>query len=112
MPKRKAANRKKQGNADGAKKPHTAVVAAMADGSDPLDAAIAHAQLTQRMAVHTLKLVDTIQKKEGSFSQRMQSVVDRLQAEADRSDSLIDLSLVVEGEKVTRCIRTDNQAAP
>ena len=60
--------------------------------------------------MQTLKLTDAIAATEGSHTQRMQAVVDLLEADADRPDSLIDLSLVVEGEKVSRCVRTGDMA--
>jgi hypothetical protein len=107
MPKRKAVSDEKQG----AKKPRAAAAAAAADDGKSLDAAIAHAQLTPHTAVQTLKLVDAIKATEGSYTQRMQTVVDLIKADADRPDSLIDLSLVVEGEKVSQLISTGGSAA-
>ena len=85
MHKRKAANHKKLG------------------GADDADGAISHAQLTPRTAVHTLKLLDAITANKGSYTQRIQTVADQLKADTIRPDSLLDLSLVVEGERVRLC---------
>jgi hypothetical protein len=41
----------------------------------------------------------------------MQTVVDLLEADGDRPEWLLDLSLVVEGEEVSRYIRTGSTAA-
>jgi hypothetical protein len=61
--------------------------------------------------MQTLKLTDAIAATEGSHTQRMQAVVDLLKADADRPDSLIDLSLVVDGDEVRLCICKGDSAA-
>jgi hypothetical protein len=108
MPKRKAASCEKQGSAEGAKKPHTegaaAAAADAADGNGSFDAAVARANLAPRIATHTLKLMHAFKTTDGSFTLRMQAVVDLLKQDADRPESLLNLSLVAEGEKVSRSI--------
>ena len=110
MPKRKATSRKKHDGADGAKKPRTqgaaATAADAADGDSSFDAALACALQAPRVALQTLKLIDALKATDGSQTQRMQTVVDLLEADAGRPKSLLDLSLVVEGEKVSRCMCT------
>jgi hypothetical protein len=108
MPKRKAASRKKQDGTGGAKKPRCATAS---DGDQSLDSAVHRARLASHTVVQTLALVDAIQSTTGSFAQRMQAVADLLKEDADRSDSLIDLSLVAEGETVRLCIRTSGMSA-
>ena len=112
MPKRKAASRNKQDGADGAdgaKKPRSERAAAAqadpSDGNGSIDAVRARPDLAPRIAFQTLKLADAIKATEGSYTQRMQAVADPLKEDTDRHESLIDLSLVVEGEKVSCCIR-------
>ena len=47
-----------------------------------------------------------------SWAQRVQAVADLLKADADRPDFLLNLSLVVNGDKVSRCIRLVDTAPP
>ena len=111
MHKRKTASRNKRDGSAGVKRPRiTGAAAAVADVAEPncpIQADLERAQLTPRIAVQTLKLVDAIKAAQGSWTQRMQTVAGQLQADASRSQSLIDLSLVVEGEKVSGRIRTN-----
>jgi hypothetical protein len=115
MPKRKAASRKKQGGADGAKKPRTqGAAAAAADathGDGSFESALACALRAPSVATHTLKLLRAIKATDVSHTQRLQTVVDLLTADAVRPKSLLDLSLVVEGEEVSRCIRRGDTPA-
>lgn len=105
MSKRKNADGYKPSGANIAKKPRTA------DGDQSLDSAVLRAQLASHAVVQTLDLVDALQSTAGSFKQRMQIVADLLNKDAARSESLLDLSLVVEGESVGRCIGTGDTAA-
>ena len=116
MSKRKAADDHNPDGADGAKKPRTeGAAAALADpsaGTGSIEAARARPDLAPRIAMQTLKLVDAIKATDGSHTQRMQTVADLIKADADRPDWLIDFSLVVEGEEVSRCsIHTGGVAA-
>lgn len=97
-------NKKKQSGSDNAKKPRTegaSVAVHLTDSSNCLDIALAHAKLSARIAVHTLRLVDAARAENGSHAHRMRVMIDVLLEDADRLDSLIDLSLVVEGEQVS-----------
>ena len=105
MPKRKAASRKKQDGADGAKKPRTSAAAAAAAAAthsdDSFESALACALQAPSVATQTLKLVDALKATDGSHTERMQTIVDLLKQDVGRPESLLDLSLVVEGEKVS-----------
>ena len=115
MPKRKAASRKKQDGADGAKKPRTQGAAATgadaAGGDGSFDAALTRANLAPRIATQTLKLIDALKATDGNYTQRVQTVADLLKVDTERPKSLIDQSLVVEGERVSRSIHTGGAAA-
>ena len=112
MPKRKAASRKKQDGAEGAKKPRASAAAAAAadaaDGDGSFEAAVTRANLAPRIATQTLKLVDALKATDGSHTQRMQTVVDLLEEDAGRPDSLLDLSLVVEWAVLDRRIQSES----
>ena len=113
MSKRKTADDHNPDCADGAKKPRTeGAAAAKADVTDSHGCIkTASADLVPCIARHTLKLVDAMHTSSISFAQRMHAVADLLQADASRSRSLIDLSLVPEGDEVRRCsIRTGSRA--
>lgn len=102
---RKAASRKKQDVADGDKKPRASAAAAAAaadvDGDGSFDAAVTRANQAPLIVLQTFKLVDALKATGGGHTQRMQTVVDLLEEDAGRPDSLLDLSLVVEGERVS-----------
>ena len=104
------------GNSDGAKKPRSEGAAAAAAAKDAteqirsIEATRIRPDLVPRIGLQTLELADALKATEGSYTQRMQTVVDLIKADADRPDSLIDLSLVVEGEKVSRRVRTGDMA--
>ena len=105
MPKRKASSRKKQDSAGGAKKTRTqGAAAAAADATDSdsaFEAALTRANLAPLIAEQTLKLMDAIKATDISRAQCVQVVVDLLKADADRPDSLLDLSLPLEGHWVS-----------
>lgn len=118
MSKRKAASRTKQGGADGADgakkwgaETSTAAQADPSDGNGSIEAARARPDLVPRIALQTLKLVDAVKATDGSCIQRILTVADLLQTDAARHESLIDLSLVVEGEKVRPCVRAGTATA-
>jgi len=105
MSKRKTADDPIHSDSDGAKKPRTEGAAAAAedaaDSDGSFEADLTRANLAPRIATQTLKLVDAIKAFGDSWTQRMQAVVDLLQADAARPESLLDLSLVVQGETVS-----------
>ena len=117
MSKRKTADDHDPDGADSAKKPRTEGVAAAQahppDGTGSIEAVRSRPDLDMRIALQTLKLVDAITATDGSWTQRMQAVADLLRADADRFDSLIDLSLIVEGDEVrfSARIRTGGTSA-
>jgi hypothetical protein len=80
---------------------HAEAAAPAAAGRDPRDTALAHAQLARQIATQTLRLIKALQATGGSCGKRVQSVVNLLQEDADRPESLIDLSLSFEGDKVS-----------
>ena len=88
----------------GAKKPRTEGAAAAeanaTDQSECFESALTGALLAHRIATQTLNLVDAIKAIQGSYMQRMQTVVNELKADAARPASLLDLSLVPEGDEV------------
>ena len=100
MPKRKAAGRAKKSGAGQAKKPrHSDPAAAAHEGHR--DAALARARLAPLVVTQTLRLIDAIQATDGSCAQRVQSVVKLVKEDAHRPESLIDLSLPLEGDMVS-----------
>jgi hypothetical protein len=103
MPKRKAASRAKKNGAGHAKKPRRAdpPAEAAAARKGQRDAALAHAQLAPQIATQTLTLVNSMKAAGGSCAERMESVVNLLTEDADRPESLIDLSLPLEGDEVS-----------
>ena len=105
MPKRKAASRANTSGAGQGKKPRhsdpPAEAAAAASREDQRDAALAHARLAPQIAAQTLRLTDAVQATDGSCLERAQSVVNLLTEDADRPESLIDLSLRLEDDEVS-----------
>ena len=104
MPRRRAARRAKQ---SGEGQTHLmcqtsppAAAAAVAS-RDPRDAALARAQLAPLIVTHTLRLIDAIQMTDGSCVQRVQWMVDLLKEDARHPESLLDLSLPMEGSRVS-----------
>ena len=85
--------------------------AAATNSTVSLNTALARAKLAPRIALQSLKLADAIKATDGNHTQRMHTVVDLLQADAERPESLIDLSLVVEGGKVRPCVRAGTAKA-
>jgi len=77
-----------------------ASASAASSGADSLDVAIRRAKLGPCIAVHTLKLADTI-KTSGSHASRMKALIVLLKADADRPESLLDWSLVPAGDEVS-----------
>ena len=102
MPRRRAARRAKQ---SGEGQTHlmcqTSPPAAAAAGRDPRDAALARAQLAPLIVTHTLRLIDAIQMTDGSCVQRVQWMVDLLKEDTRHPESLLDLSLPMEGSRVS-----------
>ena len=93
---------KKQRTAPAATSAAAAVAQQRADHIGALDVeatGLAHAKLTRRTAVHTVKLAFAIRSGPFSFVNTL-SVFDQLAADAARPDSLLDLSLVPEGSTV------------
>ena len=101
MPKRKASSRAKKNGAGLAKKPRHSDPPAAAGREGQRDAALAHAKLAPQIAAQTLRLADAMQATDGSCVERVQSVVNLLKEDADRPESLIDLSLSFEGDEVS-----------
>ena len=101
MPKRKAASVENQVGADETKRLRASSAAAAAESNGFFESAVARANLAPRIAAHTLKLIHALKATDGSHTPRMQAVVDLLKQDACRPDSLLDLSLIAEGEKVS-----------
>lgn len=107
MPNRKAASRAKKNGAGQDKMPRHAYppaeAAAAASREGQRDAALAHAQMARQIAAQTLRLIKALQATGGSCGRRVQSVVNLLKdsEDADRPESLIDLSLSFEGDEVS-----------
>ena len=72
----------------------------------PRNAALARARLAPLIAAQTLRLIKAFRATDDSFVQRVESVVNLMKEDADRPESLIDLSLPMEGDKVSPFIRT------
>ena len=106
LPPRKRPGGGDQSRDGDAKKQRTAVAAAAGSaqwaghsGAYDSDSALARAKLAPQIAVNTIKLAIAIQPGPFSFL-RAQAVVELLTADAARPGSLLDLSLVPEGDEV------------
>lgn len=69
---------------------------------DLIDVEFRRAVLSPRIAVQTFRLVRTIQCTITGFRQRMQAVIALLKSNAEKNESLLDLSLVIEGDQVSQ----------
>jgi hypothetical protein len=105
--KRKSPGDREHYSRDGdAKRQRTAVAAAGSarwaghSGAYDSESALARAKLAPQIAVNTIKLAIAIQPGPFSFL-RLQIVVELLTADAARPGSLLDLSLVPEGDEVS-----------
>jgi len=103
MPKRKDASRAKKSGAGQAKKPRRAgpPAEAAAAREGQRDAALAHAQLAPQIATQTQRLIKAIEAIDGSCVECVESVVNLLKEDARRTESLLDLSLPLEGDEVS-----------
>lgn len=102
MSKRKEEN-SRQGDKDAKKQrvTHAAgIVADTLDSDQSLDVAIHRACFVPRIAVYTLKLVDML-KSNDSYEQRMKTLIDVFKKDADQPESMLDWTLVTEGDNVS-----------